>query len=389
MNIKTVKKSQKRVDVSYLSSLKIQAYGHDNLYPQNAYNLISASSNGRSCLNRYARFIEGNGFKEIAFSEYVVNRSGETADAIQTLMAKDLAQYGGFALHVNYNLFGDIVELQHVPFESCRLQEADDKGFIANIITHIDWTGNTTRNGKNVKVSKGTVEEFPVFNPRKEVVQDQIVKAGGIEFYKGQILWVSMAGLFTYPAAKYDSAITELSTDEGLSTLKYRNVRNNFYPAGVFAYKKSNSANVDEEEEEDLDPQGYAEEIAQLQGDEKSCSMLAVGFTHESDIPKFIEFPIKNLDKDFTVTNESVCESIYAAFEQEIFYAIRKGKTGFSGNLMKEAYEYYNSIVNTEQRMIERAFDRIFRDWYEDVNPTKNYSIKPLQYISNETPNNN
>lgn len=53
-----------------------------------------------------------------------------------------------------------------------------------------------------------------MFNPRKNVVLSQIDKAGGLEYYKGQVLWVSMAGSNTYPLAIYDSVITEMSTDE-------------------------------------------------------------------------------------------------------------------------------------------------------------------------------
>ena len=35
MNIKETKKPSRRIDVKYLSSLGIQAYDADNLYPQN------------------------------------------------------------------------------------------------------------------------------------------------------------------------------------------------------------------------------------------------------------------------------------------------------------------------------------------------------------------
>lgn len=35
----------------------------------------------------------------------------------------------------------------------------------------------------------------------------------------------------TYPVGKGDRVATEMSTDEGLSNVKYRNVRNNFFLA--------------------------------------------------------------------------------------------------------------------------------------------------------------
>lgn len=116
--------------MSYLRTQGIQTYGSDNLYPQTFRNIVAASSTGSECAERYAEFIEGNGFKDVLFSEYVVNRKGESVDAIHSLVCRDMADFGGFALHVNYNVLGEIVELHHVPFENCRLMEEDDNGYV-------------------------------------------------------------------------------------------------------------------------------------------------------------------------------------------------------------------------------------------------------------------
>ena len=72
------KKSSSRIDVRYIQNLGIQAYGEDNLYAETLENIVSASSTGSECVDRFMDFIEGNGFREVAFSEYVVNRKGET-----------------------------------------------------------------------------------------------------------------------------------------------------------------------------------------------------------------------------------------------------------------------------------------------------------------------
>ena len=116
MNIQTIKRPAKRVSTRFISNLGIKSYGDDNLYPQNVADVIASSSTGKPCLNRYIRFIEGKGLKDFGFAAYKVNRTEETVDDITKLVAKDIGTYGGFALHVNYNIFGEIVELQHVPF---------------------------------------------------------------------------------------------------------------------------------------------------------------------------------------------------------------------------------------------------------------------------------
>ena len=97
--------------------------------------------------------------------------------------------------------------------------------------------------------------------------------------------------------------------------------------------------------------------------------------------PDTLELPI--YDKEFSVTDASVVERIYSAFGQEPWYCIRVGKVGFSGDILEDAFEYYNSIVNKQQRMIERAFQKIFEHWYEVANASNDYSVQPLKYVRN------
>lgn len=395
MRVKDLKKnSNKRIDIRYLQQLGIQAYGEDNLYPQTLKNIVSASSTGSECADRFADFIEGNGFREVSFSEYVVNRKGDTADDIHALVCRDIADYGGLALHVNYNILGEIVELQHIPFENCRLLEEDDNGYVAKIAIHPDWSGCKTRKGARIKISKENVDYIDVFNPIKSVVQAQIEAAGGVEYYKGQVLWVSMAGKQTYPTGKADRVITEMSTDEGLSNIKLRNVRNNFLPAGMMVSKKGSSIRYDEQGNEVKDKKeedsGFSDAILMLQGDINSNKIMEVEIEAEEEEPKFVPITIQNYDKEFTVTDASVVERIYSAYGQEPWYCIRVGKVGFSGDILEDAFEYYNSIVSKQQRLIERTFDRIFKCWHEIANPSNDYSVQPLKYVRNAgTPNNN
>lgn len=389
------KKSCRRIDRNYLRALGIQSYGDDNLYPQHLRNIIAASSTGSECVERYADFIEGNGFREVLFSEYVVNSRGDTADDVHSFVCKDVGDHDGFAIHVNYNMFAEIVEIQYIPFENCRLLEEDENGCVSKIAIHSDWTGKKTRKGKAVQVKKDEIDFIDVFNPCKEVVFAQIQAAGGIENYKGQVLWISGAGKFIYPIGKADRVVTEMSTDEGLSNVKYRNVRCNFMPSGMVITKKgSNVISYDENgnpvavDKDDTDT-GFASTLEQLQGDTNSSKLLEVTLNSDEDKPEFVEISSKNYDKDFTVTDASVVERIYSSFGQEPWHCIRIGKVGFSGDILEDAFEYYNSIVNKQQRMIERAFQKIFEHWYENANPTNDYSVQPLKYVRNAKVSNN
>lgn len=380
------KKSGNRVDTGYKQDLGIQTYGDDNLYPQTLKNIIQASSTGSECADRFADFIEGNGFREVAFSEYVVNRKGDTADDIHSLVCHDMADFNGIALHVNYNILGQIVELHHIPFENCRLIEEDSNGYVAKIAVHPDWIGKKTRNGKAILVKKENIDYIDVFNPLKSVVLAQIEAAGGIEYYKGQVLWVSIAGKQTYPTGKADRVITEMSTDEGLANVKYRNVRNNFFPGSIIFTKKGSNVTFDSEGNEVKEPDdddSFTDTLIQLQGDTNCGKIMEVTLDNDEEKPEVVTFNSQNYDKEFTVTDASVVERIYSAYGQEPWYCIRVGKVGFSGDILEDAFEYYNSIVSKQQRLIERTFNRIFRNWYEVANPSMDFSVQPLKYIRN------
>lgn len=379
------KKSSKRINTGYLQALGIQTYGKDNLYPQTFRNIVAASSTGAECSDRFADFIEGNGFREVSFSEYVVNRKGDTADDIHALVCRDVADFNGLALHVNYNIYGEIVELQHVPFENCRLIEPDSNGYIAKIAVHPDWTGEKTYKGKAIQVKKENIDYIDVFNPLKSVVLAQIEASGGIEYYKGQVLWISLAGKDIYPIGKGDRVVTEMSTDEGLANVKYRNVRNNFFPAAMIFTKKGSNIIYDSDGKvkDTDDDNSFSDTLIQLQGDTNCGKIMEVTLENDEEKPEVVQFNSTNYDKEFTVTDTSVVERIYSAYGQEPWYCIRVGKVGFSGDILEDAFEYYNSIVSKQQRLIERTFDRIFRYWFEIANPSMDFSVQPLKYVRN------
>jgi hypothetical protein len=350
------------------------------------FDLIQNSPTGSGCVERYQTFIEGNGLRNKDFSEYVCNRRGETIDDIFSLIAKDLAYYHGFALHVNYNMACEIVELQHIPFDCCRLEEEDDNGQVIYINVHPDWTGEKSRKGKKILVDKNHIDKIYVFNPIKNVVLSQIEASGGIDQYKGQVLWFSMDGRFQYPKPVYDKVVTNLSTDEGLDNVKYRNVRNGFMLSGMFVHKKGMITEYDAEGNPlptDDDEYDFSQNLDVFQGDMNCCSIMDVTINSEEEKPEFINIEGTNYDTKFTCTETSVTERIYSAFGQEPWYCIRTGKVGFSGTVTSEAYEYYNSYVSKERRAISRKLKQIFDHWFESANTSGDYEIEPLVYVSN------
>lgn len=380
MNVKTAQKPKPRIEVDYSSIHNLQTYGYDNLYPQHLQQITAASGTVELCISRYAKFIEGNGFNDTRLSEYAVNRAGTTLDEVLHDVAGDIARFSGFALHVNYNVLCEITGVSFIPFEMCRLEEDDDAGHVAHILVHPDWTGHKRHHGIRLAVNEDNINRIDIFNPDPRVVALQIEAAGGIEYYRGQVMWCSMDGKNIYPTPIYDAAITEISTDEGLGNIKYRNVRNNFLVSCMLIAKKGapNPSGEDGKHERSMIE---ADDLSKFQGDENAGKIMLVEIENDEDVPQVISFPARNYDKEFSVTDDSVTERIYAQFHQELFYAIRMGKLGFSGQVMQDAYEYYAGEVTNEQRFISRAFNRVFNHWHDKSMGNADFTIEPLRYI--------
>jgi hypothetical protein len=179
----------------------------------------------------------------------------------------------------------------------------------------------------------------------------------------------------------YDACITDISTDEGLGNVKNRNVRNNFLVACMMVAKRGVplvGADGREQDRQMIED----EDLRAFQGDENASKILYVELENDEDKPEIVEFPSRNFDKDFSVTDASVIERIYAQFHQELFYSIRLGKLGFSGDVMRDAYEYYAGEVTNEQRFISRYFAQVLARWHDEAYRNVSTEIEPLRYIN-------
>jgi hypothetical protein len=188
-----------------------------------------------------------------------------------------------------------------------------------------------------------------------------------------------MAGKNIYPTPIYDAVISDMSTEEGLGNIKNRNARNNFLTAAMLIAKRG-VPKFDQDGNDISAPTITPEDLAQFQGDERVGKLLLVELENDEDKPEVVPFTANNYDKDFTATDASVIERIYAQFHQELFYAIRIGKLGFSGNVMADAYTYYAGEVTIEQRFISRGLSQLLEVWHEPILRNADTTILPIQY---------
>ena len=158
-----------------------------------------------------------------------------------------------------------------------------------------------------------------------------------------------------------------MSTDEGLSNITNRNARNNFLPAGAFIRPKGTGQAGDTGEDMPADGDGYAEDLAMLQGDMEALKIMDITVERMDERPEFISFQGHNYDKDFTSSADEVKDCIYAMFGQEGWLAIRNGKVVFSGTLVADVERDYARRQIKLQASLTRIYEALLTRWAGDL----------------------
>lgn len=358
----------KRFDTFYAALYNIESYGERNDYPDTVMEAVGGSPTGSGCVKRYFDFIYGKGFADNDIFSYIVNRDGETADSLLHKVVYDYAMFGGFGLHLNYNANGQITSVSYVPFEMIRFDKPDKDAPITKVAIHPDW-GH--RRLDLDRWRRSDIVRIDLYDPDPAKIAAQAAAAGGWNKYRGQVFYYSNKGRKNYPLPIFDSVLTDMNTEEGISNVTNRNAKNNFLPSGIVVevLKDTQASNVDTE---------LAKALTNVQGDTNACKLIYAAVESKDDMPVVLPFEGKNFDKDFEVSRNSVQDSIGKCFSQPpILRGVDVGGN-FGAQLVRQAYDYYNSITTNERQVLERVFVELFKHWHEPITP--NFEIEPLSY---------
>lgn len=365
----------------YITSKRIKAYGLYNDYPQKVLEIVNSSGTGRVCMDIYVKFVEGAGFEDQSLADEVVNSNGERTNSLLRKFAKDLKNFNGFACLVKYNGLGLPYEYFNIPFEHCRLEITSAGIYTGRIAVYPDWTGYT---GKTFKMAD--VKFIDHFDP--PAVMAQMTAAGNPEAYLGQVFYFTADGDFEYPISPYDPIVTDMLTEESVSTVKHRNAKYNFLPAGILVRKGIKPRTLDNGTIDPNDPYNQeqvdsAKMIGNMQGDVNANKIWTVDVDADEEKPEFIDFTAKNYDRQYEVTERTVQENIGKMFMiPPILRGVDIG-AGFGAELMNNAYNFMNSVTDNERRMIEVAFQDLFEFYMKAFS---NFTIMPLKYVEPPPP---
>lgn len=364
-------KTSTRIEQSYDYLSGIVKYGQYNDDPQKWAELLAASGTGMVCYRRFTRFVLGKGFADTRFYKLAVNEKGMTADRMLRRHVDDYCKWRGFAFHVNYQM-GRKAEINYVPFENVRFAYDKVKGVVTGFYIHPDW-GKRNTALKRFDANEAVFIDF--YNPDPAVIHEQVEKSGGWDKYNGQLIYCSADGEMVYPAPLYDCVNNDLSTEDAVSSVKNRNAKNNFLPAGMLVVKEKQKDTEESKESNDFD-----EQFRQFQGDESACKIIKVAVEFDEEVPELVPFDVKNYDKEFDYSEKSVQANIGKVFMQPpvLRGELIAGKLGSSTEI-QEATDFYNAITEPDRLFLEECYAMAF-DGFQGLTSESDFTIIPLEY---------
>jgi hypothetical protein len=313
-------------------------YGEGNSFPQYLIELYNESPIHGALVNSISYMIAGR--EMTASTPQAVSEIKRLAlDKIVNATALDLKLHGGFYWEVIWSMDRTtIAQVNHLPFENCRLACSDEDDSITGIWYSRDWS--------NIRKKKNEPRYISMFN---EEHKDALPK---------QVLFVHhmMVGSEYYPKPDYVGAINEIEKMRQLSEYQVNLILNGFFPSLIASFNNG----IPSLEEQHMIKNQLT---ASIQGAENAGKVLTF-FNEERDRGvEFTPFPVADMDKQFTTLVDQSIESILVSHRvtSPLLFGVRDGGgLGSNTDEMKTALRIFSrQVIDPFQRLITEAAETL------------------------------
>ena len=314
------------------------SYGEANAFPQYLIELYNESPIHGALVNSISYMIAGR--EMTASTTQAVNEIKRLSiDKIVNATALDLKLHGGFYWEVIWSMDrSTIAQVNHLPFENCRLACSDEDDSITGIWYSRDWS--------NIRKKKNEPRYIAMFNEEHK------------EALPKQVLFVHhmMVGSEYYPKPDYVGAINEIEKMRQLSEYQVNLILNGFFPSLIASFNNG----IPSLEEQHMIKNQLT---ASIQGAENAGKVLTF-FNEERDRGvEFTPFPVSDMDKQFTTLVDQAVESILVSHRvtSPLLFGVRDGGgLGSNTDEMKTALRIFSrQVIDPFQRLITDAAETL------------------------------
>ena len=317
-------------------------YGQNNLFPQHLITLYYNSPIHNALTNSIAYMIEGQG-------------TGTILDNALQGIAFDLKLQGSFCAEVIWSMdFTRVVQINHLPFENCRLAYDKEEDDVTGIWYSRDWA--------NTRSKRGKPEFIPAFNP--SIAQEQprqVIYAHGM-----------MAGSSYYAKPDYFGSLNYVELSYQMGLYHVNNILNGLFPSFIINFLNG----IPQKEEREAIRREWE---TRLSGASNAGKFLMTFNEDPARAPQIESFPLSDADKQYQFLSEETAKQIMVGHRvvSPLIHGIRD-TTGFGSNKdeMVVGLEIFNNqVIKPYQRIIERVFTPILGEINIEMNSPFNDEV--------------
>ena len=313
-------------------------YGEGNAFPQYLIELYNESPIHGALVNSISYMIAG---RELTAStpQAVKEIQRLNLDSIIHPTSLDLKLQGGFYWEIIWSMDrSTIAQINHLPFENCRLACSDEEDDVVGVWYSRDWT--------DMRKKKNTPHFIPMFDVNTNEAEPK------------QVLFVHslMVGSEYYPKPDYVGAINEIEKMRQLSEYQVNLILNGFFPSLIASFNNGIPS---------LEEQHMIKNQLQMsiQGSENAGKVLTF-FNEERDRGvEFTPFPVSDMDKQFTTLVDQSMEAILVSHRvtSPLLFGVRAGGgLGSNTDEMQTAMRIFQrQVIEPFQRLITSAVEEV------------------------------
>jgi len=329
-------------------------FGEANMYPQYLIELQSESPVHGSIVNSISQMIAGKG---VSGGNDTANAylSGLKIDSIIPHISRDLKLFGGYYLEVIWSMDRTtIAQVNHLPFENCRLACSDENDDLIGVWYSRDWS--------DMRKKKNTPHFIPMFDEEnKETCPKQVL-----------FIHTLKMGSEYYPKPDYIGSVNYIELTRQIGEYHVNNILNGFFPSLIASFNNGIPS---------LEEQHMIKNQLQMsiQGAENAGKVLTF-FNEERDRGvEFTAFPINDADKQYQFLSEECTKQIMIAHRvtSPLLFGVRDG-----GGLGSNTDEMRTALFIFQRQVIE-PFQRLIEDGISIICEASNVVATP-KIISNE-----
>jgi hypothetical protein len=366
----------KRNDTPFSKQKNIFLNGADNAYPQRVERIINASVTAKSCANKLRSFIVGDGFADKALNEVVVYNDGlnsYTMYDVLTMLANDLAYYGGCAMNVGWNGKLKISDSRALLFKNIRIGKKDTNDYNGFYYYYDNWEKDKTKT-----YNENDIVKFYSFNPNDAVVVAQLKDKQSV----GQVAMMKLDNSYVYPLSVIDCALEEADTETQIKTFKNTETRKGFFAKYILYHTEfANDAEYND----------FKQTLKRFEGAECDSRILLVQGEFDKTTGELVQdMNIKlekieaNIDdKLFETYEKSTSNNIRKAFFNIPSILVEQQEGSFFGSSGEAFYfgvKMYNADTKIIRDMLASFLEKLYKYSDNEYLAKAKYDIKPLSY---------